>query len=142
MAAELEHDRRLREEYGVHINYVRPVQWQGRKVWALGSGVDFNRPPNETFHEFIVELVKQTFGKEWHGAQVASAPGDRHQLMTWFDGLSEVIRRGRLDSRSEVEDGVWSSVPTGDAWALVTFAYDISEDKTEAMIDRVLEESH
>ena len=103
---------------------VPSVIWKGHRFRAVGTRV-YWRPPQETFHEFIVELVKQTFGKEWHGAQVASAPGDRHQLMTWFDGLSEVIRRGRLDSRSEVEDGVWSSVPTGDAWALVTFAYDI-----------------
>ena len=70
----------------------------------------------------FVELVKQTFGKEWNDAQIARAPGDRHQLMTWLDGLSEVIRRGRLDSRNQEADGVWSSVPTGDAWALLTFA--------------------
>jgi hypothetical protein len=27
-------DQRLRDEFGVHINYVRPIQWQHGKVWA------------------------------------------------------------------------------------------------------------
>jgi hypothetical protein len=63
LATEQETDRRLREEYGVHINYVHPVTWQGGKVWAIGSRVYPGRPTNETFHEFILHVLRGTLGE-------------------------------------------------------------------------------
>jgi hypothetical protein len=71
LAREQETARRLREEYGVHINYVRPVSWQGGKVWAIGSRVYPGRPPNETFHEFILHVLRGTLGEPWRAQQAA-----------------------------------------------------------------------
>jgi hypothetical protein len=61
----------LREEYGIHINYVRPVPWQGRKVWAIGNRLYANRPPRETFHEFILSVLRGVFGESWRVEQAA-----------------------------------------------------------------------
>jgi len=52
----------LKEEYGVHVNYVSPISYQGRRVWALGAKVYPNRPPKETFHEFLLHVLKTTLG--------------------------------------------------------------------------------
>jgi hypothetical protein len=36
------------------INFVAPTEHEGRRLWAIGSKVYFDRPPNETFHEFLL----------------------------------------------------------------------------------------
>jgi hypothetical protein len=58
-------ERRLREEYGVFVNYVSPIEWQGRKVWALGSMLYLDGPPSETFHDFLFRVLRGTFGEVW-----------------------------------------------------------------------------
>src|SRR5206468_1741426 len=60
---------RLRTEFGVYISYVAPIEFEGKKVWAIGSRVYPDRPPNETFHEFLLQVLRETLGEEWRSAQ-------------------------------------------------------------------------
>jgi hypothetical protein len=73
-----EYDRRLREEFGVYVNHVSPVQWQGGKVWAIGSQVYPGRRANETFHEFTFAVLRQTLGEPWRAARAALPEDERH----------------------------------------------------------------
>jgi hypothetical protein len=56
--------RRLAEEYGVLINFVAPVQQGGGKVWCIGNRVYTGAPPNQTFHEFILQRLREVLGED------------------------------------------------------------------------------
>ena len=88
-----EYDRRLREEFGVHVNYVAPVAWQGGKVWAIGGRVYPGRPANETFHEFILHVLRQTLGEPWRAAQAALPEDEQHFVFKCFEQLSVFLSR-------------------------------------------------
>jgi SEC-C motif len=111
LAKEQETDRRLREEYGVHINYVRPVQWQGGKVWAIGSRVYPGRPPTETFHEFILHVLRGTLGEPWRAEQAALPVERRHFVLRCFDELARF--KAQLDAERLKREGIVSAEPDG-----------------------------
>jgi len=60
---------RAEQEYlkqaGIHINYVEPIVFKGKKVFALGNKVYVNCPPNTTFHTFLIEILKETIDLNW-----------------------------------------------------------------------------
>lgn len=119
-------EKRLREEYGIHINYVVPVQHQGRKVWAIGSRVYVENPPNQTFVEFLINVLAGTFGKAWLTDQNALAPEDQHFVRRAY---TEHIRwrQRMLDEGLERDaDGLWSAEPDGWTSYLVSLAFDVA----------------
>lgn len=64
-----EYERRLRDEFGIYINYVSPIDFQGGKVAALGDRVYLNRRANETYHKFLVSVLARTFAEEWRARE-------------------------------------------------------------------------
>jgi SEC-C motif-containing protein len=68
----------LHDRYGIYINYVKPVQFQGRKVWAIGRRLYPDRPPNESFMEFVVSVLGETLGEEWLQEQEERPEEARH----------------------------------------------------------------
>ncbi len=80
-----EYDRCLREEFGVHINHVSPVQWPHGKVWAIGSRVYPARPANETFHEFILHVLRGTLGEPWRAQQATLPEDERYFVFKCFE---------------------------------------------------------
>jgi hypothetical protein len=88
-----EYDRRLREEYGIFVNYVSPIHWQGRTVWALGSRLYLDGPPNETFHEFILRVLRGTFGQAWADEQSELPEDERHFIFICNERLATWQRR-------------------------------------------------
>src|SRR5439155_17517249 len=71
-------EQTLREQYGIYINYVNPVQFQGRKVWAIGSRVYPDNPPGQTFIEFLLAALGTELGEEWMGEQEALRSEEQH----------------------------------------------------------------
>jgi hypothetical protein len=46
------------------------------------------RPKTETFHEFIINVLKWTVGQKWYEFQLALKPEKRHVIMKWCNAFS------------------------------------------------------
>jgi SEC-C motif-containing protein len=115
---------RLRTEFGVYINYVAPTEFQGQKVWAIGNRVYTDRPPNETFHEFLLQVLRETLGEEWRSAQDQLGGDDQHFVMRCFTEY-EAWKADHL-ATDQSRDGVWSARPNGWARYLHSLAWDVA----------------
>lgn len=118
--------KRLRNEYGVYVNYVSPVDWQGHKVWAIGTRVYPNRPAHETFHEFLLHVLRGTLGgKVWRDAELSKPENERHFLMRCFEEY-EKFTRAMLTPENEQGDGRWAAEPNGFVLYLLSLAWDVA----------------
>jgi hypothetical protein len=117
-------DRRLREEYGVYIDFIPPVLWNDRKVRCLGSGV-YLRPPNETFHEFLIHVLCVTLGKDWRATHAALPAATRHVVVKC---LEDWDRWKALNADADVlaRDGHHSAAPSGWVQYLISLAWDLA----------------
>lgn len=114
--------RRLREDFGVWINFVAPNEHQGRKVWAIGSRVYLDRPARETFHEFLLHVLRGTLGEGWRARQASAK--DAHFLLRCFDEYhSWASAHAKIVPPAK---GVWSAQPNGWAQYLRSLAWDIA----------------
>jgi hypothetical protein len=125
MAKGQEYDRRLREEYGVYVNYVSPITWQGGKVWAIGSRLYTDRPPTETFHEFILHVLRGTLGEPWRAEQAALPDRDRHFILKCFERFSE-FKKQNTDPEELAREGQVSAEMTGWVRYLLSLAWDVA----------------
>lgn len=42
------------------------------RIWALGSRIFHSRPAHETFHEFILNHLRESLGQRWWEEQLAA----------------------------------------------------------------------
>jgi len=110
---------------GIHINYVKPVIFQGKKVWAIGNRIYHSRPPNQTFHEFIIEVLQLTLGREWWDNQRNLAPEERHFIMKCFLKFYEWQRRSSSLADNKISDHLWGARPDGWSKSLIALAFDV-----------------
>lgn len=115
---------RLRDEFGVHVPFVSPVQWQGGTAWAIGSRVYPDRPAGETFHEFILGVLRETLGQSWYDEQAALSAGDQHFVFQCFDQLTR-FKNEHGDSQELVEKGMTSARTNGWVQYLLSLAWDL-----------------
>ncbi len=121
-AARHEHTARiLREQYGIYISFVPPAQYQGQKVWAIGSRLYLNRPPKETFTEFIVSVLGSTLGEEWMAEQESRPEDERHFVRRAYSKAMEWTRTMEVQ-----EDGLLAGVPNGWMQYLISLAFDVA----------------
>ena len=118
-------ERRLRDEFGVHINYVRPTQWKHGKVWAIGHRVYPSRPANETFDEFILHVLAGTFGKSWREEQAAFPESQQHFVFRCFERWT-AFKAEHFDAEMYERHGVVSSEPNGWVTYLISLAWDVA----------------
>jgi hypothetical protein len=121
----IENERRLREEYGVHINYVSPAQWQGRKVWAIGTRVYPNRPANETFHEFLIHVLRETLGEAWRAEQTALPEEEQHFLLKVSNAYAR-WKQETADMEALERDGRFGAHPNGWVQYFLSAAWDVA----------------
>lgn len=95
----------------------------GQRFRILGRRV-YTTPLRQTFDEFLIDLVKWTFGDGWYERQLALSTEQQHQLVHWFDRASQRSRRIVGDDRF-LENGRYAAPPTGDEQAIVTLGYDL-----------------
>jgi hypothetical protein len=132
---------KLRKEYGVYVNYVSPTEFQGRKVWAIGPHVFLNRPPTETFHEFLLALLKNTLGEDFRRAESAKPSEDRHFVMRCFDEYANWVRATKTPENQQ-GDGVWAAPTNGYVQYLISLAWDVASlihtsNLPDALLDRL-----
>jgi len=114
-------ETRLRE-YGIRVNYVRPVSYKGRRVWALGKRLYHNQPQHQTFHEFILAILQQALGREWWDRELNANP--KHFLMECFQAFNLLKKKHATDANKETEHR-WSVVPDGPSRFLLSVAFDV-----------------
>ena len=110
-----------------HLNIVPSVVYKEHRLRVIWNKV-YPRPLKETFHEFLLYILKATFGQEWYEQQMRIEEKERHVLVKWvysnYRFSKKTIRSGNkiIDQYGNVK---WGGVPTGDAQALMQLAYDI-----------------
>lgn len=107
---------------GIRVNYVRPFLLDGRRIWALGNTLFYNRRENETFHDFIVDTLRLTLGEGWWEEQ--SAAPNRHFLRQCFDAYHAFITRSAVGA-NQLPDGTFSAQPDERTLYLMAVAWDI-----------------
>lgn len=124
---------------GIYINYVKPLIHDGKKFWALGGRLYFNRRPEETFHEFIVEILKDTLGREWwHGEFGAQ---QKHFIILCYLHYLEWSKKNATEE-NRVDDNTWMGFPDGWSQSLISLAFDVAtlqhtNNLPEKILDRL-----
>lgn len=107
------------------LGLVPSLIYSGRRVRVIFNTLHF-RPPTETFHEFLVNVVLWTLGERWWKNQVGMKEEDRHVVVKWKYDFERSAKRamesGRLEQGSSV---VYTAAPTGPSWALLSLGYDL-----------------
>jgi hypothetical protein len=93
-----------------------------RVVWA-GNRVlrQHTFRPWVTFHEFLIDYVKDCFGDAWRSAEAAKAPVDRHPIYAMFDRIESFGRALHGTKIPAIGKALW----TGDMGSILTLAYDL-----------------
>lgn len=107
-----------------HIPLVRSILWKDHRVRAVFNKLYFC-PPDETFHEFLENVVIWTLGEEWFKHQIGMGAGRRHQVVDWRYAFHDLKKHGIDDEHKVDGRQVWSSTGSGPIWALITLGYDL-----------------
>jgi hypothetical protein len=94
----------------------------GQKIRAVRNVIHF-RPLEETFHDFQLNLLLWTLGKNWFDEQMLKPAGDRHIILRWRDERNELLERYR-DPAAPPNQPVRAPL-TGNMKALAVLADDI-----------------
>lgn len=107
------------------VNYVSPTHWQGRTVWALGSRLYLDGPLGETFHEFILRVLRGTFGETWADEQSELPEDERHFIFICNARLA-AWQKENLDPATRTPEGYYQAEPNGWVQYLISLAWDIA----------------
>lgn len=120
----VEREQEALRAQGTYINVVKPVIFKGKKVWALGNRIYPGRPPNQTFHEFIIQTLQLTLGREWWEAQLKQPADQQHFIMKCFRKFSE-WQKANATPENAANEGVWGALPDGWSKSLLSLAWDV-----------------
>ncbi len=115
----------LARNFGVLINVVKPVEFEGRTVWAIGSRIYHDSPPNQTFHEFMLGVLRGELGRNWAEAQAVLDPAEQHYLYRSFADYAAWTGRIARE-REPSSDGFWDAPASGSAAYLLSVAWDLT----------------
>lgn len=110
---------------GIYVNFVRPILFKGKKIWALGSQIFSREQIQETFHDFIIFILADTLGQEWLKKQYTLDKKDRHFIATCFLKFQEW--RAVLIKEQNLPPGAkWEGIPDGWSKSLICLAFDVT----------------
>lgn len=125
---ELERENAERRKFldllGIYIDFVKPIIFKGRKCWALGNRVYYERPLSETFHEFIIFILYQTLGVQFRDKQKVLSESQQHFIYRCANKYDEWRAINCVNENSV--NGGWAALPNGWTRALLSLAFDIS----------------
>jgi hypothetical protein len=110
---------------GIYVNFVRPVLFKGKKIWALGSRVFSREQTQETFHDFIIFILAETLGQEWLKEQDVLDEKNRHFIASCFHKFQE-WRLILIKEQNRKEGERWEGIPDGWSKSLICLAFDIT----------------
>lgn len=124
--AEQENNERRKkylEPLGIYINFVKPTIFRGKKFWTMGSRLFYERPPEETFHDFIIYVFTQTLGEEWRKSEDSLPQDKQHFIYKSYLKYRGWLRRNMTEQNRVGK--VWAMKPDGWTLALLTLAFDV-----------------
>jgi len=80
------------------------------------------RPEKETFHEYIIALLKGALGQKWHDDQMQLDPQHRHVIVRWVYAWHQLAKLHEPTGHKPGE--IWGAAPTGEAQELLALADD------------------
>lgn len=120
---EMDERRPLLESIGIFINFVKPKVFNGKKYWGIGSRLYYRDSIIETFHEFILNVLKETLGMKWGLHQETLDPSQQHYIFKCFKNYASWIK---ANSSAENKEGyLWAALPDGRTRSLISLAFDI-----------------
>lgn len=125
----IEHFEKVRAEQnalrqlGINMNFVTPIVFKGQKAWAIRNRVYHSRPPQETFHEFIVFVLFATLGQEWFDRQKAEA--DKHFIIQCYEAFLALKSKAAVPANQKGEH-LWSVDMDGPTKYLLSLAFDVA----------------
>ena len=93
-----------------------------RVIWQVGDAT-FERPRGEPILEFLTDLLKDTFGKQWGTEQNALPEENRHVVMRWWHSLCELQKESAGPNHRQGQK--YQITPSGDAMEFFTLADDL-----------------
>lgn len=94
----------------------------GQKVRAVRNAIHF-RPLEESFHDFQLNLLLWTLGKNWYDEQMHKPLAERHIILRWRDERNELLEKHR-DPAAPANQPIEAPL-TGNTKALQVLADDI-----------------
>jgi len=110
---------------GILIPMVNPVHFAGGKIWAFGKRVYKSPNLNETFHEFLIGVLKQTLGHEWLSQQQALPESQKHFIVTCLNKAAEWMIRNANESNRIAPGKPMMAIPDGYMKSLLVLAWDV-----------------
>jgi SEC-C motif len=105
---------------GTKHHMMKSFVWRGYRWRAIWNRLHY-RPVTETFHDFLIGLMKGTLTREWEEAQEALPQPQQHVVVRW---LIEIARFKRLPN-NPLQLGRNVYVATGVVNAALSLAYDL-----------------
>lgn len=112
----------LGEMHGYYLRHIQLV-YKGKRVRAVYGSL-YLRPPQETFHEFIIYILTSTLGEEWRKEQMDLTEGERHFIMKCYLKYNEWLKKN-ADSEEFKKTGRFSGKPDGYSQWIISLAFDI-----------------
>lgn len=106
-----------------HLHLVKSVIWKGYRWRALWNRL-YPCPEKQSFHEFIIGLLKSTFGQTWFSLQTGVPNGEKHILIHWLKAYDD-WKRVHQTADYKIDEYSWGAEPSGEVMALHAFAYDL-----------------
>jgi hypothetical protein len=107
-----------------HLEFVPSVVHEGVRVRLYLNRV-YMCPVGQTFHEFLIDVVKWTFGERWWVDQVALPAQERHVVVQWTYRDAEFKSSRTDESHRDPASGAFSAPIPGPLRALLTLGYDL-----------------
>lgn len=114
-----EAEKEMLAKYGFHLSHIEQ-EFQGKRYRAVFSRL-VARPMNETFHEFIVDLLKQQTGVEWGNEQLQLPREKRHFIIFCYEEFMKWLKTGLKTD----PDGRFSGRTNGYAQWFISLAFDV-----------------
>lgn len=89
---------------------------------AVGSRIH-RIPASETFHDFLLKYLRTILGEDWYENEIKKSHKDRHIIIKWYYSNYDWQKSHATDI-SKI-NGIWSTLPCGATWSLLTLAYDL-----------------
>ncbi len=106
-----------------HGQLVPSIIHQGHRIRVVRNQI-YRLRPTETFHEFLINIVKWIVGEPWYKDQLALPAAERHQALHWIVAQAERCRMYVGDDRFKDGDA-YAIPPTGDELSLIALGYDL-----------------
>jgi hypothetical protein len=120
-------------------------EFNGYRLRFVFGGMHYC-PLNETFHDFLLNIINKTFGSKWGASQSGMSEENKHVVFSWFEDLVKFRKEftEKIETESTPHGLILSAEMDGPQQALFSFAWDlfclqikgkISEDHVKKLKD-------